>query len=153
MLRCIAGSVEFENAEEKMQKAMEGIEDKDYNSLGNDKFPNLYKRLLHERKLKSAYWEWTFYRESKETYPSKISFHQSLVNRKFIKKRYRRAREPSRISLRFVRCLKSKSRTLKKFLFKRISSILILKTTSLTVKKVGKLYNARYKCNHKHDRK
>ena len=31
---------------------MEGIQDKDYNFLGSDKFPNLYERLLHEGKLK-----------------------------------------------------------------------------------------------------
>ena len=31
-------------------EAMEGIQDKDYNFLGNDKFPNLNERLLHERK-------------------------------------------------------------------------------------------------------
>ena len=34
-------------------EAIEGIPQKDYNFLGNDKFPNLYERLLHERKLKS----------------------------------------------------------------------------------------------------
>ena len=33
-------------------EAIEGIPDKDYNFLGN-KFPNLYERLLYERKLKS----------------------------------------------------------------------------------------------------
>ena len=44
---------------------------------------------------------------------------------------------------------------LKKFLFKRISSILIPKSSKLHryVKKVRKLYNTRYKCNHKHDPK
>ena len=38
-------------------EAIEGIPDKDYNFWGNDendKFLNLYKRLLHERKLKSV---------------------------------------------------------------------------------------------------
>ena len=39
-------------------EAIEGIPDKDYNYLfGNDKFSNLYKRLLHELKLKSVYLE------------------------------------------------------------------------------------------------
>ena len=86
---------------------------------------------------------------------SKLSFHQSLVKRKFITKRYRRAREPSRISVRFLRRLKNKSSVLKKFLFKRISSILIPKSSKLHryVKKVRKLYNTRYKYNHKHDPK
>ena len=40
---------------------MEGIQDKDYNFLGNDKFPNLCERLLHERKLKSGYLERRIY--------------------------------------------------------------------------------------------
>ena len=38
-------------------EAIEGIPDKDYNFFGNDKFPNLYERLLHEQKLKSRYLE------------------------------------------------------------------------------------------------
>ena len=86
---------------------------------------------------------------------STLSLHQSVVKRKFIRKRYRRAREPSRISLRFLRRLKNKSSVLKKFLFKRISSILIPKSAKLHryVKKVRKLYKTRYKCNHKHDPK
>ena len=78
---------------------MEGIQDKDYNFLGNDKFPNLNERLLHERKLKSGYLE--------------------------------RRCEPSRISLRFLRRLKNKSSMLKKNFFKRISSILIPKSSKL----------------------
>ncbi len=40
-----------------MHDAMEGIQDKDYNFLGNNKFPNRNERLLHERKLKSGYLE------------------------------------------------------------------------------------------------
>ena len=86
---------------------------------------------------------------------SNLSLHQSLVKRKFITKRYRRAREPSRIALRFLRRLENKSSVLKKFLFKRISSILIPKSSKLHryVKKVRKLYNTRYNCNHKHDPK
>ena len=54
-----------------------------------------------------------------------------------------------------LRRLKNKSSMLKKFLFKRISSILIPKSSKLHryVEKVRKLYNTRYKCNHKHDPK
>ena len=59
--------------------------------------------------------------ENQSEHISKLSLHQSLVKRKFITKRYRRAREPSRISLRFLRRLKNKNSVLKKFLFKRIS--------------------------------
>ena len=32
-------------------EAMEGIQVNNYTLLGNDKFPNLYERLLHERKI------------------------------------------------------------------------------------------------------
>ena len=42
-------------------EAIEGIPDKDYNFLGNDNFPNLCERLLHERKLKSGYLERRIY--------------------------------------------------------------------------------------------
>ena len=95
-------------------EAMEGFQDKDCNLLGNDKFPNLNKRLLHERKLKSGYLERRIYErplksepfiESQSEHMSKLSLHQSLVKREFIAKRHRRAREPSRIPLRFLRRL------------------------------------------------
>ena len=130
----------------------------DYNFLEDNKFPNLYERLLHERNLKSGYLERRIYErplksepfiENQSEHRSKLSLHQSLVNLKFIAKRYRRAREPSRISLRFLRLLKNKSR------LKRISSILIPKSSKLHryVEKVRKLYNTRYKCDHQHDAK
>ena len=103
---------------------MEGIQDKDYNFLGNDKFPNLNERLLHERKLKSGYLERRIYKRPLKSEPSienqsehtelKLTLHQSLVKRKFITKRHRRAREPSRISLRFLRHLKNKSSMLRR---------------------------------------
>ena len=91
--------------------AMEAIQDKDYNFLGDDKFPNLYERLLHKRKLKSGYLERRIYERplKSERFIENQSEHThqlSLVNRKLIAKRYRRAREPSRISLRFLRLLK-----------------------------------------------
>ena len=108
------------------------------------------ERRIYERPLTSEP-----FIENQSEHISKLSLHQSLVKRKFITKRYRRAREPSRISLRCLRRLKNKSSVLKKFLFKRISSILIPKSSKLHryVKKVRKLYNTRYKCNHKHDPK
>ena len=77
-------------------EAIEGIHDKDYNHFfGNDKFSNLYKRLLHERKLKSGYnLERRIYERPLKSEPnfiknesehiSKPSLHQSLVKRKFI---------------------------------------------------------------------
>ena len=103
---------------------MEGIQDKDYNFLGNDNFPNLYERLLHERKLKSGYLERRIYKrplktgpfiENQSEYISKLCLHQSLVKRKFITKHYRRGSEPSRISLQFLRRLKNKRSMLKTF--------------------------------------
>ena len=107
------------------------------------------ERRIYERPLTSEP-----FIESQSEHISKLSLHQSLVKRKFITKRYRRAREPSRISLRFLRRLRNKSSVLK-FLFKRISSILIPESSKRHryVKKVRKLYNTRYKCNHKHDPK
>ena len=105
------------------------------------------ERRIYERPLTSEP-----FIENQSEHISKLSLHQSLVKRKFITKRYRRAREPSRISLRFLRHLKNKSSVLKKFLFKRISSILIPKSSKLH-RYVKKLYNTRYKCNHKHDPK
>ena len=121
-------------------KAMKGIQGKDSNFLGNLSFPNLYERLLHERKLKSGYLERRIYErplksepfiENQSEHISKLSLHRSLVKRKFITRRYRPAREPSRISLRFLRRHKNKNSMLKKFLFKRISSILIPKSSKL----------------------
>ena len=86
---------------------MEGIQDKDYNFLGNEKFPNLYERLLHERKIKSGYLERRIYErplksepfiENQSEHISRLSLHQSLVKRKFITKRYRRARDRTKQS-------------------------------------------------------
>ena len=138
LVRCIAGSVGLVFAILRILRKARG-------NGGYSMF-----RRINERPLTSEP-----FIENQSEQISKLSLHQSLVKRKFITKRYRRAREPSRISLRFLRRLKNKSSMLKKFLFKRISSILIPKSSKLHryVKKVRKLYNTRYKCNHKHDPK
>ena len=70
-------------------------------------------------------------------------------------KRSRRAREPSRIPLTFLRGLNKKNSMLKNFVFKKISKIEIPKSSKLHgyVHKVRKLYHARYKCNNKRDPK
>ena len=62
-------------------------------------------------------------------------------------RRSRRAREPSRIPLLFLRGLNKKSSMLKKFVFKKISTIKIPKSSKLHryVNKVRNLYHARYK--------
>ena len=68
-------------------EAVVGIPDKDCNFLGNDKFPYLYERLLHERKLKSGYLERRVYERplmSERFVEIKANLHQSLVKRKFI---------------------------------------------------------------------
>ena len=74
-------------------QAIEDIPDKDYNFLGNDKFSNLYERLLHERKLKSRYLERHIYErvlksepfiENQSEHISKLFLHQSVEKRKFI---------------------------------------------------------------------
>ena len=70
-------------------------------------------------------------------------------------RRSRRAREPNRIPLPFLRGLNKKNSMLKKFAFKKISTIDIPESSKLhrSVNKVRKLYHARYKCNNKRDPK
>ena len=57
----------------------------------------------------------------------------------------RPAREPSRIPLLSLRGLNKKKSMLKKFVFKKISTI--------DIPKSSKLHHARYKCNNKRDPK
>ena len=92
----------------------------------------------------------------------KQSEHLSKLTLCHLKKRAtrrsRRAREPSRIPYYyyvFLRGLNKKNSMLKKFVFKKISTIEIPKSSNLHryVNKVRKLYHARYKCNNKHDPK
>ena len=70
-------------------------------------------------------------------------------------KRSRRAREPSRIPLAFLRGLNKKNSMWKNFVLKKISKIEIPKSSKhhRHVHKVRKLYHARYKCNNKRDPK
>ena len=87
------------------------------------------------------------------------SEHLSKLTLYHLKKRatrqYRHARELSRIPLIFVTGLYKKNSMLKKFVFKKISTIEIPKSSKLHryVNKVRKLYHARYKCNNKRDPK
>ena len=69
--------------------------------------------------------------------------------------RSRCACEPSRIPLLFRTGPNKKNSMLKKFVFKRISTIEIPKPSKLHryVSKVRKLYHARYICNNKRDPK
>ena len=81
--------------------------------------------------------------------------HLSKPTLYHLTRRSRRTREPSRIPLLFLRGLNNKNSMLKKFVFKKISTIHIPKSSKLHryVNKVSKLYHARYKCNNKQDPK
>ena len=88
------------------------------------------------------------------------SEHLSKLTLYHLKKRATRratrcAHEPSRIPLPFLRGLNKKNSMLNKFVFKKISTIEIPKSSKLHryVSKVRKLYIAQYKCNNKCDPK
>ena len=87
---------------------------------------------------------------------SEPSIVKSIENQsEHLSRRSRRARDSSRIPLLFLRGLNKKSSMLKKFVFKKISTIKIPKSPKLHryVNKVRNLYHARYKCNNKRDPK
>ena len=160
----------------------EDSQEKDYSFLGNDTFPNLYDALVYERKFKSEYLGRQIYEQllksepsivklienkshlSKLSEPSIVKFienqseHLSKLTLYHLKKRAtrrsRRAREPCRIPLLFLRGLNKKNSMLK-FVFKKISTIEIPKSSKLHryVNKATKLYQAPYKCNNKRDPK
>ncbi|CAH3177641.1 unnamed protein product, partial [Porites lobata] len=113
---------------------MEDSQEKDYSFLENDTFPNLYHALFYERKFKSEYLERQIYERSLKSEPSILSTlsEPSIVNfmenqsehlskltlyhlKKRATRRPRRAREPSRIPLLFLRGLNKKNSMLKKF--------------------------------------
>ena len=104
---------------------MEDSQEKDYSFLGKDTFPNLYDALVYERKFKSEYLERQIYERSLKSEPS------------------------------IVKLIENQSEHLSKFVFKKISTIDIPKSSKLHryVNKVRKLYHARYKCNNKCDPK
>ena len=129
---------------------MEDSQEKDYSFLGNNTFPNLYDTLVYEEKFKNEYFERQIYERSLKSElsivklienksdlsklstlsePSIVKFienqseHLSKLTLYHLKKRAtrrsRRAHEPSRIPLLFLRGLS----ILKKFVFKKISTI------------------------------
>ena len=81
--------------------------------------------------------------ENQSEHLSKLTLYHRLKKR--ATRRSRRAREPSRIPLLFLRGLNKKSSMLKKFVFKKISTIEIPKSSKVYryVNKVRKLYHAR----------
>ena len=115
--------------------------------LGNDTFPSLYDAQVYERKLKSEYLERQFYERLLKSEPSieklvedksdlsKLSTLSELLTLHHLKrratKRSRRAREPSRIPLAFLRGLNKKNSMLKNFVLKKISKIEIPKSSKL----------------------
>ena len=114
------------------------------------------ERQFYERLLKSKPSIEKLYIENKSDL-SKLSTLSELLTLYHLKKRAtkrsRRAREPSRIPLAFLRGLNKKYSMLKNFVFKKISKIEIPKSSKLHryVHKLRKLYHARYKCNNKRD--
>ena len=116
---------------------MEDSQQKDHSFLGNDTFPSLYDAQVYERKFKSEYLERQFYKRLLKSEPSieklienksdlsKLSTLSELLTlyhlEKRATKRSRRAREPSRIPLLFLRGLNKKNCMLKNFVLKKIS--------------------------------
>ena len=139
LVRCITGSVDSFAIFRILRKAR-----------GNGGYS-----MFRETYLRATIYEWTFFIENQSEHISKPSLHQSLVKRKFIQSAIDVPVNQAEFHCDFLRRLKNKSSVLKKFLFKMISSILKPKSSKLHryVKKVRKLYNTRYKCNHKHDPK
>ena len=96
---------------------MEDSQEKDDSFLGNDTFPNLYDALVYARKFKSEYLERQIYERSLKSEPSIVKF------------------------------IENQSEYLSKFVFKKIPTIDIPRSSKLHryVKKVRKFYHARYK--------
>ena len=88
--------------------------------------------------------------ENQSKHSSKLTLYHL---KKRATRRSRRAREfePSRIPLLFLRGLNKKNSMLKNFVFNKISTTEMPKSSKLHryVNKVRKLYYARYKCNNK----
>ncbi|CAH3115499.1 unnamed protein product, partial [Porites lobata] len=75
--------------------------------FGNDTFPNLYDVLVYERKLESEYLERQIYERPLKSEPSIVKFIEKISN----------------LSNRILRGLNNKNSMLKKFVFKKISTI------------------------------
>ena len=122
-------------------------------NIWRDKFTSDHLRVNHLSKLS------TLSESSIVKFIENQSEHLSKLTLYHLKKRAtrrcRRAREPSRIPLLFLRGLNKKISMLKKFVFKKISTIDTPKSSKLHryVNNVRKLYHARYKCNNKCDPK
>ena len=137
-------------------QGMEDSQEKDYSFLGNDTFPNLYDALVYEwlfwrDKYTSDYfrvnlpsWNVSRIRATKLSKPSTVSEpsivkfienqseHLPKLTLYHLKKCARHARhELSRILLLFLRGLNQKNSMLKKFVFKKISTIEIPKSSKL----------------------
>ena len=83
------------------------------------------------------------------------SEHLSKLTLYHLKKRATRRSRRAREEQNSIRGPNKKNSMLKKFVFKKISTIEIPKSSKLHryVNKVRKLYHARYKCNNKRDPK
>ncbi|CAH3046609.1 unnamed protein product, partial [Pocillopora meandrina] len=94
---------------------MEDSQEKDYSFLRNDTFPNLYDALVNERKFKSEYLERQIYERLLKSEPSIVKLSESK----------------SDLSKLSTLSLNKKNSMLKKFVFKKISTIEILKSSKL----------------------
>ena len=149
-----------------------------YSFWGNDTFPAFTMHKLMSENLRVNIWRDNFTSDNlrvnlpsrnlsriRATYQSIVKFIENQSEllskltlyhlKKRTTKRCRRAREPSRVPLAFLRGLNKKNGMLKNFVFKKISKIEIPKSSKLHcyVHKVRKLDHARYKCNNKRDPK
>ena len=96
---------------------MEDSQEKDYSFLGNDTFPNLFDALVYERKFKSEYLE------------------RQIYERTFHRETYRETKR-TLITTNFISSLKKVIQgdldvLVKKFVFRKISTIEIPKTSKL----------------------
>ena len=139
---------------------MEDSQEKYYRvNIWRDKFtsePSIVKRIENKGDLSKLSTLSTLSEPSIATFIENRSEHLSKLTLYHLKKRAtrrsRRAREPSRIPLLLLRGL-IKNSMLKKFVFKKISTIEIPKSSKLNryVYKMRKLYHARNKCNNKRE--
>ena len=95
--------------------------------MGKENFHNLNERLLHKRKLKSGYLEGRIYERALHLRVNLLSRIKANIFQNYM----------SLVKRKFLRRLKNKSSMLKKFLFKRISSILIPKSSAKNTRKTN----------------
>ena len=117
-LRYIAGSLKSYPPFWKA-RGTEDSQEKDYSFLS---FPYLYDALVYERKFKSEYLERQIYEQSLKSEPSFVK----LIENKSDLSKLSTLSEPS-----IVKFIENQSENLSKFVFKKISTIDIPKSSKL----------------------